>query len=173
MTLFPFTDLFPWIGKQFQAQASEFLRRYVEIAAPMLIISKGDFTCNITATNFLHSNGPKGKVTSFVGLPKLASWAGEEWLDNDDSLDPPEDTLAILCPISTLANLSTLVTAERSTSWTIFVGRCLCLPLAADEFLDSRGGLAPTAQLRKKKKALLHHVRAARLAWSKLVLFGS
>jgi hypothetical protein len=98
MTLFAFTDLFPWIGKQFQAQASEFLRRYVEIAAPMLIISMGDLTSNITAANFLHSNGLQGKVTSFVGLPKLVSWAGEEWLDNDDSLDPPEDTLAILLP---------------------------------------------------------------------------
>jgi hypothetical protein len=119
----------------------------------------GDLTSNITAANFLHSNGLQGKVTSFVGLPKLVSWAGEEWLDNDDSLDPPEDTLAILLPHFHPGQFKHLGDSRKVNKLYHLCWQVTFVYLSQlMNFLDSRGGLAPTAQLRK---AFLQHVMSS------------
>ncbi|GAB5591194.1 hypothetical protein Unana1_06094 [Umbelopsis nana] len=98
MNLFPFTDLFPWLGKHFQTQASDFLRQYCYITSPLIIIAMGDLTCNIVAANFLHTNGLSGKVTSWVGVPKIVPWAHPDWVDDEAVVEAPDDTLSILLP---------------------------------------------------------------------------
>jgi len=58
----------------------------------------GDLTCNIVAVNFLHTNGLSGKVTSWVGVPKIVSWANPDWVDDEAVVEAPDDTLSILLP---------------------------------------------------------------------------
>ncbi|CAO3665646.1 unnamed protein product [Umbelopsis vinacea] len=97
-SLFPFVDLYPWLGKLFLPKAMEFLQSYFQTAMPILGVTLGEEPSSIAAANFVHANGLQGVYTPHVGKPRIASWADPSWLEDEDCVDPPEDTLYILIP---------------------------------------------------------------------------
>jgi hypothetical protein len=94
---FPFVDLYPWIGEEETPAMLDFLRRYFEIAGPMLAVGLGYDVSSSLAANFWHQYGlPKSEFLNSVGVPTLQNF-DKSWLDSDDP-EPKDNGYFILMP---------------------------------------------------------------------------
>jgi hypothetical protein len=94
---FPFVDLYPWIGEEETPAMLDFLRRYFEIAGPMLAVGLGCDVSSSLAANFWHQYGlPKSEFLNSVGVPTLQNF-DKSWLESDDP-EPKDNGYFISIP---------------------------------------------------------------------------
>ncbi|KAG2179262.1 hypothetical protein INT43_002112 [Umbelopsis isabellina] len=77
-SIFPFRDLYPWIGKRFSNKAREFAQRYLHTVRPLLVIGLGSDCSGALAANLFHNNGVQSKMfLPFAGIPKNTGLTGQ------------------------------------------------------------------------------------------------
>ncbi|KAG2185763.1 hypothetical protein INT43_002198 [Umbelopsis isabellina] len=100
LNLFPFVNMFPWVGPPFLPSAIDFLGRYLQIVQPIIVVAIGEEVANVIASNMIHASGlPNGKYTEHVGIPRIMSCASEDWLNDENVDEPDSNTLSIVIPI--------------------------------------------------------------------------
>ncbi|KAJ2956588.1 hypothetical protein NQZ79_g7576 [Umbelopsis isabellina] len=98
-SIFPFRDLYPWVGKRFPIKAREFVQKFLQTIRPLLVIGLGSHCSSTLAANLFHDNGFQSKTFMlFPGIPKICHYAGNEWLKDVQTTEVPERSLFLLIP---------------------------------------------------------------------------
>ncbi|KAF8245580.1 hypothetical protein K440DRAFT_662751 [Wilcoxina mikolae CBS 423.85] len=96
--IFPFVDLYPWIGHKKTAEMIEFLRQYFSITRPWIGIGLGHKVSSSMKGNFMHQYGmTRDRYIDYVGMPSV-QYYDSSWLNSENDDEPDPNTAFILIP---------------------------------------------------------------------------
>ncbi|CAO3634825.1 unnamed protein product [Mucor fragilis] len=100
--VFPFINVIPWLANPQRtfSYGLQQTRRYLNIVKPIITITFSRVVTSGAFSNFIHQWGLESKINlvDVIGVPRLVSYANDDYLYNDSLSGPPRGSSTIVIP---------------------------------------------------------------------------